>query len=125
VSCGLDDWGSRVRFPEGLGIFLFTTASRTALGPTKPPTQWIPGAHSLGVERPGHETDHSLPSSAGGQRMSGDIPPLPNYTFMTWCSVKVQGQLYLFYLYIFLYAGLFLIKSFKSNLSFVQSRHII
>jgi hypothetical protein len=24
---GLDDRGSRVRFPEGLGIFLFTTAS--------------------------------------------------------------------------------------------------
>jgi hypothetical protein len=30
----LDDRGSRVRFPEGLGVFLFTTASRTALGPT-------------------------------------------------------------------------------------------
>jgi hypothetical protein len=30
---GLDDWGSRVR---GLGIFLFTTASRTALGHTQP-----------------------------------------------------------------------------------------
>jgi hypothetical protein len=33
----LDDRGSRVRFPEGMGIFLFTTASRTALGPTQPP----------------------------------------------------------------------------------------
>jgi hypothetical protein len=22
---GLDDWGSRVRFPAGVGIFLFTT----------------------------------------------------------------------------------------------------
>jgi hypothetical protein len=26
----------------GLGIFLFTTASRTALGPTLPPIQWVP-----------------------------------------------------------------------------------
>jgi hypothetical protein len=24
-----------------LGIFLFTTASRTALGPTQPPIQWV------------------------------------------------------------------------------------
>jgi hypothetical protein len=30
---GLDDRGSRVRFPAELGTFLFTTASRTALGP--------------------------------------------------------------------------------------------
>jgi hypothetical protein len=26
-----------------LGIFLFTTASRTALKPTQPPIQWVPG----------------------------------------------------------------------------------
>jgi hypothetical protein len=44
-------------------IFSFTTASRTALGPIQPPTQWVPGALSLGVKRPGHEADHS-PSSA-------------------------------------------------------------
>jgi hypothetical protein len=61
---GLDDRGSRVRFPAGLGIFLFTTASRTALGPTQPPIQWIPGALSLGVKWPGGEADHSPPSSA-------------------------------------------------------------
>jgi hypothetical protein len=27
--------------------------------------------------------------------MRGDIPPLPQYVFMAWCSVKAQGQLYL------------------------------
>jgi hypothetical protein len=27
--------------------------------------------------------------------MSGAIPPLPQYAFMAWCSVKAQGQLYL------------------------------
>jgi hypothetical protein len=49
---------------RGLGIFLFTTASRTALGPTQPPIQWVPGALSLEVKRPGREADHSPLSRA-------------------------------------------------------------
>jgi hypothetical protein len=49
---------------RGVGIFLFTTASRTALGPTQPPIQWVPGALSLGVKRPGREASHSPLSSA-------------------------------------------------------------
>jgi hypothetical protein len=49
---------------RGLGIFLFTTASRTVLRLTQPPIQWIPGALSLGVKRPGREADHAPPSSA-------------------------------------------------------------
>jgi hypothetical protein len=47
-----------------LGIFLFTTASRLALEPTQSPIQWIPGALSLGVKRPGLEADYSPPPSA-------------------------------------------------------------
>jgi hypothetical protein len=43
-----------------LGIFLFTTTSRIALGPT----QWVLGALSLGIKQLGHEADHSPPSSA-------------------------------------------------------------
>jgi hypothetical protein len=31
---------------------------------TQPPIQWEPEALSLGVKRPGRETDHSPPSSA-------------------------------------------------------------
>jgi hypothetical protein len=61
---GLDDRVSRVRFPAGLGIFLLTTASRTALGPTQPPIQRVPGVLSLGEKRPGREADHSPPSNA-------------------------------------------------------------
>jgi hypothetical protein len=59
---GLDDRGFDSR--QGLGIFHFTTASRTALGPTKPPIQWVRGALSVAVKRPGREADHSPPSSA-------------------------------------------------------------
>jgi hypothetical protein len=36
---------------EGLGIFLFTTASRPALGPTQPPIQWKLGALSLDIRQ--------------------------------------------------------------------------
>jgi hypothetical protein len=48
---------------RGLGIFLFTTASRTVLGSTQPPIQWVPGSFSLGVKRQVREADHSPPSS--------------------------------------------------------------
>jgi hypothetical protein len=49
---------------RGLGIFLFITVSRTALGPTQLPIQWVPGSISLGIKRLGHEADHSPPSIA-------------------------------------------------------------
>jgi hypothetical protein len=45
-------------------IVLFPTASRPALGPTQPPIEWVPGALSRGVKRPGREADHSPPSNA-------------------------------------------------------------
>jgi hypothetical protein len=60
----LDDRGSRFRFPAGTENFLFTTVSRTALGPTQPPIQCVPGALSLRVKRSGCESDHSIPCSA-------------------------------------------------------------
>jgi hypothetical protein len=59
---GVDD--RRFESRRGLGIFLFTTASRPALGPTQPPIQWVPGALSLGAKRSGRESYQSPPSSA-------------------------------------------------------------
>jgi hypothetical protein len=41
----------------------WTTASSTALGPTMPPIEWIPGDLSLGVKRPRRVPDHSPPCS--------------------------------------------------------------
>jgi hypothetical protein len=62
---GLDDRGGGGSRPgQGLRIFLLTIASKLALGPTQPPIQWVAGALSLGVKRPGREADRSPPSSA-------------------------------------------------------------
>jgi len=49
---------------QGLGIFLFATASRPALGPTRPPVHGVPEALSPGIKQPGREADHSRSSSA-------------------------------------------------------------
>jgi hypothetical protein len=99
LGCGLNDRGSRVRFPAGLGIFLFTTASRTALGFTQPPIQWVPGVLSLGVKRPGREADHSHPSSAEVKN-AWSYTSTPQYVFLAWCLVKHRDT-FTFYLICF------------------------
>jgi hypothetical protein len=84
------DWTIGVlRFESrwGLGIFLFTTVSRTALEPTQPPIPWVPGALSLGVKRPGREADHSPPSSAEVKN-AWSCTSTPQYVFMAWCLGK-------------------------------------
>jgi hypothetical protein len=72
---------------DHLGIFLFTTASRPALGPTQHTIQWVPGAFSLGVKRPGCEADHSLSSNAEVKN-AWSYTSTPQYVFCTWCLVK-------------------------------------
>jgi hypothetical protein len=89
---GLDVRGSRVRFLAGLGIFFFTTASRTALEPTQPPIQWVQGVLSLGVKRPGREAGHSPPSSAEVKN-EWSYTSTPQYVFMAWCLVKHRENL--------------------------------
>jgi hypothetical protein len=74
IGYGLDDRGSRVRFRRVLRIFLFSTASRPAMGPTQPPFQWVPGALSPEIKRSVREPDHSPPYSAE-LRMRGAIHP--------------------------------------------------
>jgi len=49
---------------QGLGIFLFATVSRPALGLTQPPIQSVPEVLSLWVERSEQDANHSPPSSA-------------------------------------------------------------
>jgi hypothetical protein len=84
-------------FRQGLGIFLFTTVSRTALGPTQPPIQWIPGVFP-GVKQLGREADHSPPTSAGVKN-AWNYTFTSQYTFMAWCLVKHRDN-FTFYLHI-------------------------
>jgi hypothetical protein len=77
---------------RGMGIFLFTTASGTALGPIQPPVQWVPGALSLGVKRPRREGDHSPPYSAEIKN-AWSYTSTPQYIFVAWCLVKHRDDL--------------------------------
>jgi hypothetical protein len=78
-------------FRRGLGIFLFTNASRMALGPTQPPIQWVPGAPSLGGKAAGAR---SWPSSAEAKEC---VELYLHSTNTPWRGAqlkKAQGQLY-------------------------------
>jgi hypothetical protein len=65
--------------PGGGKDFLFSMPFRPALGPTQHPIQWVPGAFSPGVERPGREADHSPSTSGEVKRMwiYTSTPPYP------------------------------------------------
>jgi hypothetical protein len=57
-------------------MFLYSTASRPAVGPTKSAMQWVPGGISLGVMWPGLEADHT-PLSNAEVKKDGSTRPLP------------------------------------------------
>jgi hypothetical protein len=60
----------RVSIPGRGKIFLFSIASRPALGPTQPPEQWI-----AAVKRPESEADHSPPSRAEVKNDASHMKP--------------------------------------------------
>jgi len=67
-----------------LGIFLFITASRQAMGPALPLI--------LEVKRPGREGGHSSPSSAEVEN-EWNYTSIPQYVFMVLCLIKQNIRL--------------------------------
>jgi hypothetical protein len=67
---GFDAW-------QGQETFLYSTATRPALGLTQPPTQRVPGTLSSEVKRPGREVNHS-PQSSTEVKNGGAIYALPS-----------------------------------------------
>jgi hypothetical protein len=74
---GLDD--------RGLGVRVFSTSSKPALGSTQPPIQWTPMALSQGVKRSGCEADHTHTRTT-----SAEVKKMWIYTstssYALWCS---------------------------------------
>jgi hypothetical protein len=68
-------------------IFLFSTMSRLALGPTQPPSQWVLGPLSKGAKWLGHEADHSSPSNADVNN-EWRYTFSSSYFFVAWCLIK-------------------------------------
>jgi hypothetical protein len=62
-------------------LFLLSTSSRPVLGLNQLPIQWVPGALSPGVKRPGRESDHS-PSIAAEAENTWIYTSIPPYVFM-------------------------------------------
>jgi hypothetical protein len=61
---GLDDRGSRIRFPAGAGNFSLHHRVQNGSGAHPASYPMVSEALSLGVKRPGRKADHSPPSSA-------------------------------------------------------------
>jgi hypothetical protein len=95
LGCGLDDRVSGVRFPAEAENF--SLHHRVQNGSGSHPTSYPMGTRGSfpGLKRPRREADHSPPYSAEVKN-EWSYTSTPQYAFMAWCSVKAQGQLYLY-----------------------------
>jgi hypothetical protein len=93
---GLDDRGSKVRFPAGAGNFSLHHHVQNGSGAHPDSYSMGTRGFSLGVKRPGREADHSPPSSAE-VKYAWSYTSTPQYVFMAWCLVK-QRDNFTFYL---------------------------
>jgi hypothetical protein len=95
---GMDDRGSRVRFPARAGNFSLHHRVQNGSGAHPASYPMGTGGSFLGDKAAGAWSWPLTSIWCRSQWMSGAIPPLLQYAFMEWCSVKAQGQLYLYHL---------------------------
>jgi hypothetical protein len=93
---GLDDRGLGFDSRLELGISLFTTAFRTALGPTSLLSNGYQGLFPWELSGRGVKLTTRLYLVPRSKNEWG-YTSTPPYAFMAWCSVKAQGL----YLYIY------------------------
>jgi hypothetical protein len=60
--------------------FFSPKTQKPTLGPTQPPTQWVPEVLSPGVKQPGRGADHSPPCCTEVKN-ERNLPPLLQYAF--------------------------------------------
>jgi hypothetical protein len=93
---GLDDWGSRVRFPVEAGNFYLHHRVENGSGAHPASYPMGTGGSFPGVKRPGREADHSPPFSAEVEEWVELYLHSPNTPSWRGAQLKAQGQLYLF-----------------------------
>jgi hypothetical protein len=97
LSYGLDDRGSRVRFPTSAGNFSLHHCIQNDSG-AHPDSYPMDTRDSFSVSKAAGAWSWQLTSiQCRGQRMCRAILPFPQYAFMTWCSVKISTRTTLFY----------------------------
>jgi hypothetical protein len=91
---GLDDRDSIVRFPAGAGKF--SPYHSIQNGSVAHPASYPMGIRGsfAGGKATGAWSWPLTSTKCRGQRMSGVIPPLPQYAFMMWCSLTARVQLH-------------------------------
>jgi hypothetical protein len=89
---GLDDGGSRVRFPAGAWNFSIHLHAQNGSGAHPAPYPMGKRGSFPGVKRPGHEADHSPPSSTEVKECVKLYLHFPNTPFMAWCLVKQRDN---------------------------------
>jgi hypothetical protein len=98
-SAGLRGGLSGVRVPAGAGKL--SLHYRVQTGSEAHPASYPMGTRGSfpgGVKRPGGREPYHSPPSSAEVKNARSYTSTPQYTFKAWCSVKAQGQIYI-YLY--------------------------